>query len=56
VAIKAFFGDDLKVNFFGKLATDSHVQARAGGSGARGARSRLRGVASQGLAACGWTK
>jgi len=26
VPIKAFFGDDLKVNFCGKLATDHHVQ------------------------------
>lgn len=26
VPIKAFYGDDLKVNFCGKLATDHHVQ------------------------------
>jgi hypothetical protein len=28
VPIKAFYGDDLKVNFCGKLATDPHVQVR----------------------------
>jgi hypothetical protein len=27
VAVAAFYGDDLKVNFAGKLATDSHPQA-----------------------------
>lgn len=26
VPIAAFYGDDLKVNFCGKLATDPHVQ------------------------------
>lgn len=26
VSIKAFYGDDLKVNFCGKLATDPHLQ------------------------------
>lgn len=26
VPIKAFYGDDLKVNYCGKLATDHHVQ------------------------------
>lgn len=26
VPIKAFYGDDLKVNFCGKLATDPHKQ------------------------------
>ena len=29
VPIKAFFGDDLKVNYFGKLATDSSAAVRA---------------------------
>lgn len=29
VPIKAFYGDDLKVNFCGKLATDPHVQVRS---------------------------
>ncbi|GAX77040.1 hypothetical protein CEUSTIGMA_g4487.t1 [Chlamydomonas eustigma] len=28
VAVKAFYGDDLKVNFCGKLASDPHVQVR----------------------------
>ncbi|MEW5306836.1 MAG: hypothetical protein WDW36_009274 [Sanguina aurantia] len=28
IAIKAFYGDDLRVNFCGKLATDSHVMVR----------------------------
>ena len=26
VPMKAFYGDDIKVNFCGKLATDHHVQ------------------------------
>lgn len=29
VAIKAFYGDDLKVNFCGKLALDPHPQVRS---------------------------
>lgn len=29
VPIKAFYGDDLKVNFCGKLATDPHAQVTA---------------------------
>jgi hypothetical protein len=28
VPIKAFYGDDTKVNFCGKLATDPHLQVR----------------------------
>ncbi len=28
VAVKAFYGDDLKVNFCGKLATDANAQVR----------------------------
>ena len=30
VAVKAFFGDDLKVNFCGKLASDAHQQVSVG--------------------------
>ncbi len=33
IPIAAFYGDDLKVNFAGKLATDANAQARAGCSG-----------------------
>lgn len=29
VPIKAFYGHDLKVNFCGKLATDTHVQVHS---------------------------
>ena len=29
MAIKAFYGDDMKVNYFGKLATDGSVQVRS---------------------------
>jgi hypothetical protein len=39
VAIKAFYGDDLKVNFFGKLATDPHVQVGSAGGGCSGGGS-----------------
>lgn len=29
VPIKAFYGDDLKINYCGKLATDTHVQVHS---------------------------
>ena len=32
IPIKAFYGDDLKVNFAGKLATDSHPMVRGIGT------------------------
>lgn len=43
VAIKAFYGDDLKVNFCGKLALDPHPQVGVAGHHKATTRASLGG-------------